>query len=86
MMDDRVYVIYRNGKRYDQRGRKIAYLTRGAAKGVITSDAEEIARQKYGLRTWWDLTKDERKRLAKQVAEEEFEIVEYAPITKEAAE
>jgi len=86
MSEDRVYVIYRNGKRYEQRGRKIAYLTKGAAKGVITSDSDVAAREKYGWRTWWDRPREERESLAKKIAEEEFEIVEYGPIAKEAAE
>lgn len=85
MTEDRIYVIYRNGKRYDKRGRKIAYLTRGAAKGVITSDSSYFAGERIGWREWQDLTLDERDAIAKKLAEEEFEIVEYAPIAKEAA-
>jgi hypothetical protein len=80
-MDDRIYVIYRNGKRYEKSGRKIAYLTRSAAKGVITTDSAEIARQRTPH--WYRLSQNQREVLTAQVAEAEFEIVEYAPISKE---
>jgi hypothetical protein len=76
-MNDEIYVIYYNGMRYDSAGRKIAYLKKGSARGVVTVDAEEFARLNYG-RGWYDLPREERDRL---VAEEKskFSVKVYVP-------
>jgi hypothetical protein len=74
MNDDKIFVIYHNGKRYDKPGRKIAYLTKGAAKSVITNDSKELAQLRYD-----ELSIEERNQLAKEIADKEFQIIEYVP-------
>ena len=78
--NETVYVIYYDGKPYKTSGRKLVYTTIGSAKGVITTDSEEIARYDYEG-SWWDLHRDERKKLANTI-KERFEVVEYKPVNK----
>jgi hypothetical protein len=78
MNDDKIFVIYHNGKRYDKPGRKIAYLTKGAAKSVITNDSKELAQLRYDDK-YWELSIEERNQLAKEIADKEFQIIEYVP-------
>lgn len=82
-MSKSVYVIHYKGEQYRKAGRKTAYLTKGAAKGVITVDSEEIAKYSHSG-SWYDLPREKREQMAKRVAELDFEVVEYVP--KEASE
>jgi hypothetical protein len=81
-MNEKIYVIHYDGRQYRERGRKTAYLTKGAAKRVVTVDSEEMARREYEG-DWYRLPREERERLTKVVAETRFEIVEY--VSKEAS-
>lgn len=81
--NETVFVIYRNGQPYESRGRKLAYTTKGAARGVITADARIIARDRFaaedaGNNYWYDLTKEERDELV-DIVRGEFEVVDYGP-------
>lgn len=77
MAQEEVFVIYRNGEMYCERGRKTAYLTKGSAKSVITSDSKFLAEVR--TQGYYDLTSKERSKIAKKIAEEVFEIVTYTP-------
>ncbi|RKJ60276.1 hypothetical protein D7X33_28070 [Butyricicoccus sp. 1XD8-22] len=80
--DETVYVIYHNGEPYNGTGRKIVYTTKGAAKGVITKEAKELAEYKYEeFCDWYELSRTERDRLIQNIINE-FEIVEYTPKMK----
>lgn len=87
--NETVFVIYRNGEPYQERGRKIVYTTIGAAKRIITGDSEEIARRNFDKEKgydesrhhlgWWDeLTQEEREKRIESV-KEQFSIVVYTP-------
>lgn len=59
--NETVYVIYRNGEPYNKTGRKIAYTTKGSARGVITNEAKEIARYDFEKSyEWYDLSIEKR--------------------------
>lgn len=75
--DETVYVIYRNGTPYNTTGRKIVYTFKGAAKGVITNEAKDIAQMDYAG-DWYELSRSKREKLIENVTEE-FEIIEYVP-------
>lgn len=83
-MDDTIYVVYFNGKRYKKDGLKIAYLTEGAAKQIITTEAKYKAECEYDdmhkkeYKYWYDLSKEQRKELVEKM-KERFEIVPYKP-------
>lgn len=76
-MSHEVFVIYYKGQPYDKASRKIVYLTKGAAQGVITSEAKEIAESEC-LDYWWDLTKVQKGKRIEEV-KKEFKIIKYTP-------
>jgi hypothetical protein len=85
--NETVYVIYHNGQPYQKPGRKLVYTSKGAAKNVITTDAQYEARRRYenerknknyDLPSWWELTEEEREKHIDAV-KSEFEVVEYGP-------
>jgi len=76
--NETVYVIYHNGTPYNKSGRKIVYTSKGAARGVITNDAKDIAKYDYNFSDWYELSSNKKEELVQKVVDE-FEIVEYAP-------
>jgi hypothetical protein len=80
--DNCIYVIHKDGKRWEKTGRKIAYLKIGAAKGVITAECNDYA---YDAVRHLDYYAPQRSDEFKKAFDEEFkrfEIVEYVPKTK----
>jgi hypothetical protein len=76
-----VYVIHKDGERWDKKGRKIAYLKLGAAKSVVTSECNDFA---YDAVYHLDCCAPERADEFKSAFDEEYkryEIVEYVPKT-----
>ncbi|MEC1384408.1 hypothetical protein [Bacillus velezensis] len=76
MTNDVIYVIYMDGKRMNSNGRKVAYLSEGAAKGVITSEVNYLVR--YLTPSYFDMSGVEQN-AAKAEIRKRYEIVEYAP-------
>jgi hypothetical protein len=79
--NETVFVVYKDGEPYQSWGRKLVYTTKGAANGVITTDSEEIARQRYEKYhgSWYDnLDREERSKKIDEVRKE-FEVMEYGP-------
>ncbi|WP_141261191.1 hypothetical protein [Brevibacillus reuszeri] len=74
-------MIHKDGNRWEMSGRKIAYLKVGAAKGVITSQCNDYAKDKvFHL----DYCAPERTDEFKKAFDEEYKrfvIVEYVPKT-----
>ncbi|MEC1625456.1 hypothetical protein P9E08_08690 [Bacillus mojavensis] len=75
-MSDVIYVIYKDGKRMNSSGRKVAYLSKGAAKGVITAEVNDQVH--YVTPDYFDMSKDEQN-VAKAEIRNRYEIVEYVP-------
>lgn len=75
-----IYVIHKDGKRWDKSGRKVAYLRKGSAKGVITKECHMYAYDVVFDRDDY-YSKEYKEIYDKAYAEEEsrFEIVEYVP-------
>ncbi|MED1667009.1 hypothetical protein [Brevibacillus laterosporus] len=73
-------MIHKDGKRWENDGRKIAYLKKSAAKGVITNECN-----KYAFDRIWNREDyfSEAYQIAKGTAFDEelkrFKIVEYVP-------
>lgn len=87
IIDETVFVIYKDGKPYEATGRKLVYTKKGAANGVITAVAGDEAQRRhndkrrgkeYTIPEWYYLGRDENKRLIDEVRKE-FEVVEYGP-------
>lgn len=85
--NETVYVIYRDGQPYQETGRKLVYTSKGAANGVITTDAREEARFRYDdmqraggykIPDWWDIGKDKQQDFI-DLVRAEFTVVEYGP-------
>ncbi|ATF13573.1 hypothetical protein A616_16785 [Brevibacillus brevis X23] len=77
--EDCIYVIHKDGKRWEMTGRKIAYLKIGAAKGVITAECNDYA---YDQVRHLECYAPERTVEFKRAFDEEFSkfvIVEYVP-------
>jgi hypothetical protein len=78
-MEHEVYVIYKDGKPWD--GARAAYLTKGAAAGIITSAARSEVRYGTGVRYgrgYWSV--DTKSKDFKDAVKEErsrYEIVPY---------
>jgi hypothetical protein len=85
IVDETVYVIYKNGVPYEGDGRKLVYTSTGAANGVITKEAKRDAERNYTTTRnyltdidWYELGWNSREYLIDRV-KEEFTIVEYGP-------
>ncbi|MED4523620.1 hypothetical protein P9257_05200 [Bacillus velezensis] len=76
MTNDVIYVIYKDGKRMNSSGRKVAYLSEGPAKGVITAEVNDQAY--YQTPEFYDMPKDERDAIKAEIRKR-YEIVEYVP-------
>ncbi|MCY8472420.1 hypothetical protein [Bacillus halotolerans] len=76
MLNDVIYVIYHDGKRMNSHGRKVAYLTKGAAKGVITTEVNDQA--SYLTPGYFDMSEDEQDAVKGEIRKR-YEIVEYVP-------
>lgn len=76
MNNDKVYVIYFDGKMLDSVGRKTAYLKEGSAKAVITSEVKKVARSMYREEKngYLNETDDETKLEFMKKARDRFEI------------
>lgn len=84
---DKVYVIYFDGKMYENRGRKTVYLKEGLAKQVITSESKELAKDMYDKRAKFKVTKDDFylldekvKNLWLELAKSRFKIITFVPM------
>ena len=85
---DKVYVIYFDGKMYENRGRKTVYLKEGSAKQVITSESKELAKDMYDKRAEFKVTEeddfcflDEKvKNLWLELAKSRFKIITFVPM------
>ncbi|OLF86368.1 hypothetical protein [Bacillus paralicheniformis] len=75
-MSDVIYVIYYEGERMKAHRRKVAYLTKGAAKSVITSETKNLAY--FETKNYYDLPTAEREEIKAEISKR-FEIVEYVP-------
>ncbi|URO01777.1 hypothetical protein 268TH002_80 [Bacillus phage 268TH002] len=76
MTNDVIYVIYKDGKRMNSSGRKVAYLSKGAAKGVITAEVNDQVH--YITPGYFGMSEDEQN-AAKAEIRKRYEIVEYVP-------
>lgn len=84
--DETVYVIYYEGKPYQESGCKLVYTATSGANGVITREAKHKAEHRYDLMTkllpdrryWYELDRDVRTKMIEEV-KSEFSIVEYGP-------
>lgn len=75
MIKIEVYVIYKDGEVYRQRGKKTVYLKLSSAKQVITTDSKDDAETisfRYGF-NWYELSNEEREELVKQ-AKQHYQI------------
>ena len=82
---DIIYVIYLDGKMYNNNNRRTAYKTLSSAKAVITSDCRQIAhnlfdRAKTG-QCWYEIGEGNKVEYLKE-ARERFEIREFCERSK----
>lgn len=80
--NETVYVIYFDGKPYEAYGRKLAYISRGAAKGVVTGDMNAMLDRMFQKETGKDYFDNPNAEVWNRLEGElsaRFEIVEYGP-------
>jgi len=87
-MEEVIYVIYFDGKRFESHNRRIAYLSESPAKQVVTVEAKHKAIYEYEgdsrdlsrkTNFYFDeLPKEVQKELINKMRER-FEIVHYTP-------
>ena len=75
--NETVYVIYHDGEPFDGNGRKSVYTKKGAARGVITEESKDIAKNR-NRKDWYEFSREDQEQLINNV-KSEFEIVEYVP-------
>jgi CRISPR/Cas system CSM-associated protein Csm4 (group 5 of RAMP superfamily) len=64
---DKVYVIYKNGEMFKDRGRKTTYLDAKSARQVISCEAKDDIKRKLDYDVWYNLSKvDEKKLIEKE--------------------
>jgi len=78
-----VYVIYFDGKRYDNYSRRIAYLSEASARKVVTCEAKSKARVEYSGNKdfeegWYALPLKQQKEFTEKM-KERFEIIHFVP-------
>ena len=85
---DKVYVIYFDGKMYENRGRKTVYLKEGSAKQVITSESKELAKDMYDKRAKFKVTEEDDfylldeniKNRWLELAKSRFKVITFVPM------